>query len=80
MWWNRRQAPEKTRREQLLEGRDKLQRQLETLQTMANPRINPKNIPTSIPAQIAELSAILAEIENELADGQVEERVLSKRL
>jgi hypothetical protein len=73
MWWNKPKtpkAPEKSRYEQLIEARDKLAQQIETL------KMFPKNtrVPTGTPALIAELSTMLQQIEEEeLADEPPEE-------
>jgi hypothetical protein len=77
MWWKRHKAPEKTRQEQLLEARYKLQRQLETLR-MEAPLGNPAYV-TNTPALIAQLSEILADIESELANYQPRNGETSQR-
>ena len=66
MWWNRKSKPAKTRREELIDAREKLSRQIELLNI--NPGYNSGNM-TQIPELIAELQIILVEIEAELNDG-----------
>lgn len=72
MWWNKPKPPEKSRREQLLEAQDKLQQQIATAQLSVhgNSRFGAASYTTNdvAKAEIAELSAILAQIQDELAD------------
>jgi hypothetical protein len=69
MWWHKVKTSKKTRLEQLIEARDKLQRQIEILKMQPIPqRVDSLS---QTPALIAELSAILAEVESELTDEQM---------
>jgi hypothetical protein len=68
MWWHKDKTPEKTRLEQLIEARDKLQRQIEILKMQPMPR--EADSVSQTPALIAKLSALLVEVESELTDEQ----------
>jgi hypothetical protein len=66
MWWPKVKTSKETRLEQLIEARDKLQRQIEIL------KMQPisQRFESQTPALIAKLSALLVEVESELTDEQ----------
>jgi hypothetical protein len=68
MWWHKVKTSKKTRLEELIEARDKLQRQIEILKMQpVSQRFD--NV-SQTPALIAELTALLVEVESELTDEQ----------
>lgn len=79
MWWKKSVASEKDRREQLIEARDKLRRQIETLRSQVLGNRWQPGIGDPTPNLIAELSGMLAEIEVELGDDHVPNGGSSKR-
>ncbi len=66
MWWRKSNKPEKSRRDELLETREKLKDQIALLKMQPPP---PRPPFVSLNADtIARLSEVLAAIESELAD------------
>jgi hypothetical protein len=72
MWWSKPKPSEKSRREQLLEAKDKLQRQIGMVQLTVRKgsRFGAAAYTTDQVTrdEMAELSALLEQIEAELAD------------
>jgi hypothetical protein len=68
MWWRKPKKPEKSRREELLETREKLKDQIALLKMVPPPQ-RPPYVNQSTQT-IARLSEVLAAIESELADEQ----------